>query len=326
MPRTVTLPAAVAALVTYQDGVASNDQLRTHGIDRAYTQRRIGSGRWSRLLPGIVLTSTGEPTRRQRVIAAWLWGGADAAIDGADACAWYGLGPDRRERNRVHIVIPWQATARSHGFVVVRRTVGPITTGATGKVPYVDLGTALVVAARNSQSWRDGVSVLSRGLQTGRVSRSELLEARERIGDKWCRGVDRALVAVGVGVRSPAEKDAADLYARSRILPTPRWNVWLDLGDGGGCVCVDSLWPDAGMVNEINGKRYHAWGDQFERTEERRARLIAAELIALGCTPSQIRRSGAAVLERLERSYVSNAGRGMPPGVRIVPPPHSIAE
>jgi hypothetical protein len=153
-----------------------------------------------------------------------------------------------------------------------------------------------------------------------------LLDARERIGDKWCRGVDRALIAVGVGVRSPAEKDAADLYARSRVLPAPMWNVWLDLGDGGGRVCVDSLWPDAGMVNEINGKRYHAWADQFEHTEERRARLITAGLVALGCTPAQIRRSGVRVLERLERSYTSNAGRGMPPQVRIVRPPAAIAE
>ncbi len=97
-------------------------------------------------------------------------------------------------------------------------------------------------------------------------------------------------------------------------------NVWLDLGDGGGLICLDALWEDAGLVNEINGREWHAWGARFERTEERRARQVASGLVVQSCTPTQLRTRGANVLLRLERSYVANRGRGMPTGVRIVNP------
>ncbi len=122
----------------------------------------------------------------------------------------------------MHIVAPYESKARSYGFVIVRRSVADIEVGAGGIVPYVDLPTAVIVAARNSPSFREAIGVLSRPLQLGRVSTTELLQARERIGDKWCRQVDSALVAVGVGLRSPAEKDGLDLIRTSRVLPN-RW-------------------------------------------------------------------------------------------------------
>ena len=76
------------------------------------------------------------------------------------------------------------------------------------------------------------------------------------------------------------------------------------------------------MLEEVLGKRWHAWGEQFDNTEERRGRAVAAGLVAQGVTPVQLRRSPAAVLRRLEATYLANAGRGMPPGVRLIDPPH----
>jgi hypothetical protein len=178
-----------------------------------------------------------------------------------------------------------------------------------------------VVAARNLRRDRDAIGLLSRGLQLGHVTENELRAARERIGDKWCRGVDAALLAVGVGLRSPAERDNHDLIVGSRVLPEPLWNQWLDLGDGSGPVCTDALWVTAGMVDEVNGRRYHAWAERFESTEERRTRLVAAGLVVTGCTAIQLRRQPQVVLERKERTYLRNAGRGMPDGVRLVEPP-----
>jgi hypothetical protein len=122
-------------------------------------------------------------------------------------------------------------------------------------------------------------------------------------------------------LRSPAEKTNRDLILTSRVLPEPRWNQWLDLGDGGPWICADALWEDAGMVEEVLGRKWHAWAEQFENTEARRARLVAADLVVQGATPRQLSSSGATVLARLERTYLLNAGRGMPPGVRLIEPP-----
>jgi hypothetical protein len=311
----------LARLLEHQDGVVTVEQLAVHGFDSSALYRRLRAGRWLRLLPTVVLTSGGPPTRRQLLVAAALWGGADAVIDGPDALAWYGLKLPRLDLQRVHIVVPWGGTARSRGHVVVRRTRAAIRVGAIGRLRYVDEATALIVAARMSASVETAIDVLSRGLQTGLVTTDQLLEARACIGDKWCRGVDRALVTVGVGLRSPAEIQNHDLVLTSRILTEPRWNQWLDLGDGGAQVCADALWEDAGMVEEVLGKRWHGWGQQFESTEARRARLVAAGLVAQGATPIQLRQSPAAVLERLERTYLLNRGRGMPSGVRLIDPP-----
>jgi len=326
MARRLVITPALAALLDRQDGVIAVEQLAAHGFDAGAIYRRIKSGQWCRLLPGVVVSANGEPTRRQRLVAAWLFGGEGAAIDGIDACAWHGLVPPRPFDAPVHVVAPWGAAgARTRDFVVVRRSLADIPVGGCGIVPYVDVPTALVVGARNLESSRDATGLLARGLQQGRVSVHELLVARERIGDKWCARLDAALRTVGVGLRSPAEKDHRDLVLTSRVLPEPLWNQWLDLGDGGYPICADALWEDAGMVNEVLGRRYHAWAQQFESTEARRARQVAAGLIVQGCTATQTRHDGKGVLHRLERTYVRNAGRGMPPGVRLIDPPAAIA-
>src|SRR3954453_6241254 len=169
-----------------------------------------------------------------------------------------------------------------------------------GHVPYVDAATALIVGARGAPSERAGIALVSRGLQEGIVTVSELAEGRERIGDKWCRGVDGALIAVGVGLRSPAELDARNLILSSRILPEPLWNQWLDVGDGGGLVCIDGLWVDAGMAGEVVGKKYHAWGQQYDDTNARRERLQSAGLEVCEATPVRIRRDRDRVRTSLE--------------------------
>ena len=325
MSRRIELPPALIGLLASQDGVVTSGQLAAHGFDPGAVYRRVKSRRWQRLLPTVILTVSGVPTRRQLVIAAWLWAGPSSAVDGADACVWHRVRGPLSLAHPVHVVAPFGSVVRSTGFVVVRRSLAPIDIGGRGAVPYVPAATALVVAARNAASSRDAVTLLSTGLQKGVVSLSELREARESIGDKWCRGVDAALLTVGVGLRSPAEKDAHDLIVSSLVLPEPRWNQWLDLGDGGCPICADALWEDAGMINEVLGKRHHAWGEQFEDTEARRARIIAAGVVAQGCTAIQLRRQKAAVLDKLERTYLLNAGRGMPPGVQLIDPPRSIA-
>jgi len=89
-------------------------------------------------------------------------------------------------------------------------------------------------------------------------------------------------------------------------------------------VCVDALWEDAGLVAEINGRAYHAWGKQFEDLHRRAARLTAAGLIVMHCTPRQLSKHGLEILPQLERTYLRLAGGGLPTGVVRSGPP-SIA-
>lgn len=324
MPRTLIMSPSLQALIKMQDGAVSASQLEEHGFGEDAMQYRVRRGQWTRPAPGVVITSAGPPSRRQLLIVARLWAGQDSAIDAADACAWYGVPPPWFRPARVHVVVPSPSRARSRGFVVVRRSIGEITIGDRGLVPYVDRPTALIAAARRAPSRSVAVAHLSLALQRRLVTVDELMTGRRSFGDKWCRRVDSALVAVGLGLRSPAEKQAFDLFEQSRLLPAPQWNIWLALGDGGPPVCVDALWEDAGLVAEINGRAYHAWAEQFESMHRRAARLTAAGLTTMHCTPRQLSQNGADILRQLEQTYARCAGNGLPGGVRRTDPP-SIA-
>lgn len=316
MPRTTATTPALAALMTAQDNVVTEGQLVAHGVSRNAADKRVCRRAWTRLLPGIFLTCAGGPTRPQQLVAAHLWGGEESAVDGVDALRWHGFDGDVRTDGRVHVVVPWHSPVRSRDFVVVRRSIAGIGTTSLGIVPYVDAPTAAIVAARNAKHLPTAIAILSRALQRGLVTVKDLAEARECIGDKWCAPVDMALVAVGVGVRSPAEDDFRLLVESSRVLPEPAWNQWLSLDDGGPDVCADALWEDAGMVGEVIGKRYHAWAEQYEKTQERKERLQALGVIVCEATPMRIRRRPALLRASLESTWRIHAGRGMPAGVR----------
>ena len=321
MPRVTEFTPALRALIAGQDGVVATWQLGRHGIGRSAVQHRLARGHWQRILPGVLLTHSGQPTRRQRVIAAQLWGGPEAAIDGACACHRFGLTVSSFDQCQVHLVAPFGSSLRSRSFIHVRRTMSEIEVVTDGWIRYVAEPMAVLVAAREARSIKGAVAVLARALQTGLVTVPELQAAREMLGDKWCKLVDRALVDVGVGLRSPAESMFYELWTKSRVLPEPLWNQWLDLGDGRPEICADGLWIDAGMIHEINGKRYHGWGDAYESTSARTERVAASGLIPTSSTPLRLLREGPLILANLERTHALHVGRGMPPGVRLVDPP-----
>jgi hypothetical protein len=180
MPRTTPITPALNGVLRTQDGLVTVQQLAAHGFDRHAVYERTRRGHWRRALPGVLLTQSGTPTRRQLVIAAWLWAGPEAAIDGASACAWYGLRPEGLRLDKVHVASPLSSGLRSRDFVVVRRTVGDIHVGGRTLVPYVEAATAVIVAARSLASSRSAVSLLSRALQTNLVTVADLHAARHR--------------------------------------------------------------------------------------------------------------------------------------------------
>jgi len=203
----------------------------------------------------------------------------------------------------------------------VRRTIGEIEVVKFGPVRYVPEPIAVLVAARNARTYGEAVAVLSDALRRRLVTVQDLRAGREMLGDKWCKRLDRALVEVGVGIRSAGESLFRELVLKSRVLPEPLWNQWLDLGDGGWPICADGLWKEAATLHEVNGRAYHAWGEQYEKTSARTERVVAADLVYTQSTPLRLSREGSVILANLERTYMRNLGRGMPPGVTLIDPP-----
>jgi hypothetical protein len=321
MPRRVEFPPALIALIRAQDGVVAMWQLAEHGVGWPPVRGRLKRGEWQRVLPQVLLTHGGEPTRRQRLIAAQLWTGDDCAIDAASAAHFHGHRGVLLNAQQVHVVAPFDNPARSRDWVKVRRTIAEIEVVRTSHLRYVVEPMAVLVAARDTRNVDRAVDILSRALQSGRVTLRELQAVRTMIGDKGCGALDKALAHVSIGLRSPAEVTFRDLAMTSKILPEALWNQWLDLGDDGQPVCADGLWIEAVALHEVNGKRWHGWGWQYESTSARTERVTAADLVYTQSTPLRLAREPGVVLRNLERTYLNNLGRPWPAGVKLIDPP-----
>lgn len=321
MPRRVAFTPALIALIRSQDGVVTTSQLLRHGVGKDPVRNRVERRQWQRFLPGVLLTHGGEPTRRQRLIAAQLWTGDDSAIDAASAAHFHGHRAVLLDAQQVHVVTPFDNPARSRGWVKVRRTIADIEVVQTAHLRYVVEPMAVLVAARDTHNVDRAVDILSRALQSGRVTLLELHAVRKMIGDKGCGALDKALAHVSIGLRSPAEVTFRDLAMTSKILPEPLWNQWLDLGDEGQPVCADGLWIEAVTLHEVNGKKWHGWGWQYESTSAKAERVTATQLVYTQSTPLRLVREPAIVLRNLERTYLANLGRPWPAGVKLIDPP-----
>lgn len=308
---------ALRGLQEAQDWVLSRDQVMAHGLTRHVIARRLNAGGWQRLLPSTYLCHPGEPTRRQLLIGALLYAGDDAAIDAADACRFHGIKAVAIDEDVVRVVVPWAGPVRSYGYVSVRRTVRPIRTVRSHRLRYVRPADAVVAAGRFMSSERPVVAALSDALQRGIVTPAELLAAHAVGSPRNARRTGAALEHVLAGVRSAPEQDARVILEASEILPRPIYNCLLEL-PGGRFISPDALVVDAALVHETNGRGPHARADLFEDMQERHDAMTAAGLTVLHNSPRRLRRSGPEVLAEMERCYQRLAGRGLPPGVRIV--------
>jgi hypothetical protein len=112
---------AATWLLANQRGVISREQVLASGVTEEGLRHRLRrGGTWQRLLPGVYLTVTGQPTREQQQIAALLYGGPASIITGPAALRNYGIrGP---ETEIVDLLVPARRQRANRQFVVIHRT------------------------------------------------------------------------------------------------------------------------------------------------------------------------------------------------------------
>jgi hypothetical protein len=317
MPNRLLVDDKLDPLTHAQDGLVTRRQALDAGLTPRAIGHRLDSGQWRLVLPRVYLTHGGEPSRRQELAAALLYAGPDAALDGPDACHFYGLRAVRPDPTSVHVVVPWTNPTRNVWFLVVRRTRAPIMVERSDLLRYVDAATAVVVATRQIRSDRLVLGALSEAVQRRLVTYDDLVRAHIRGSPRHALRTDAALEQLAVGVHSVAENDFRLLVEASPVLPTPLYNCLLRL-PGGGHVSPDALFPDAALVHETNGRGAHEREDLFHDMQVRHDAMTAAGLTVLHNPPTRIRTRGRLVVAELERCYERLAGRGLPPGVVIL--------
>ncbi len=305
---------ALTRILGTQRGVISRVQAYSSGMsDKGIRHRLRPGGPWQRLLPGVYLTVTGQPTLEQLEMAALLHAGPAAVLTGPAALRNYGLPGPRTPT--IDVLIPAGNGTASRGFAVMHRTRRmPPRVAYRGPVSYVFPARAIADMTSELARLSDVRALVAGAVQQGWCTVGHLSdELRQRPG----RGTAlfRAVLAeVAEGIRSSPEGDLRDLVI-SAGLPTPLYNPRLYL-DGRFLAQADAWWPAASVLAEVDSAEWHLSPDRWEATMRRHARLAAAGLVVLHFSPRQIRTEPRVVTQSIAGALA--AGR---PAINIVTKP-----
>jgi hypothetical protein len=285
-PRAMTLDAAARMTLARQHGVLSRAQALSWGLSREYVRYRLRpGGPWQRLLPGVYLTVTGEPTTYQLKVAALLYAGTLSAITGPAALAHYDIEGPASEF--VDVLVPVSRQRANYDYVVLRRTSRMPWVLDDGAVSHAVPARAIADTARAMDRLPD-VRALVAGAVQRRQCRIQNLAAELAEGPVRGSALLRTVLAeVTDGIRSAPEGDLRDLIIKAR-LPMPLFNASL-FADGHFVARPDAWWPDHGVVGEVDSRRWHMRPEAWEETMARHARLGAAGLVVLHFSPRQLR-------------------------------------
>lgn len=299
---------AFEVLLACQQGVVGRDQVLDAGMTPGELRHRIRTaGPWQRVLPGVYLTVTGQPTREQLRIAALLYAGRDALITGPAALANYQI---RSPRTRlVDVLLPVSNRRRDTDFVVVHRTSRmPQVVTCDGPVRYVPEERAVADAVRGMTRLEDVRAIVASAVQQGRCT-VEQLAAELRAGPVRGSATLRSVLAeVIAGIRSVPEADLRELI-RVAGLPEPLYNARLYLG-GLFLAQPDAWWPAYGVVVEVDSREWHLSPADWEKTMARHARMCAAGIVVLHFSPRQQRDQRSEVTATIGDAL--RAGRPLP--------------
>ena len=286
-------------LLTEQHGVVSTAQLLEWGITPQQLRHRVRSGRWQRVLHGVLSVTDGPLVPPATLSAALLFGGPDALLSHRTAAREWGMlrGTDGPEP--VHITVPYgrsavsqPATTRRTGPLYRQPVVGPGSIVHPGVVVHRSRAHAHIAVAtdppRTSRpdtaldlaiaeaTARDAARTLVAVVTNAHIP---LLEVRARLElrrpRRYLRPLTDALKLMADGVQSALEHRYAVDVEQAHGLPTARRQ---------SPVVVDgrTLWEDCDysgcgvpLIVRLDGRRYHA-GAEFAFRDRRRDN--AAEL------------------------------------------------
>ena len=296
-----------------RNGVIRTAALRGLGVPGAtITRRCCDGGRWRRLLPGVVMLTSGTATPSQRVSAALLYGGSDAVVTGLEACRRLGIrrGPD--PRGEVHLLVPVERQLRSSRFVVVERTTRMPAPHLRDTVPLAPAVRACLDAARRLHSAAEITELIADAVQRGLCTPAQLAAELREGSQRGSAAPRRVLADVAAGVRSTAERDAKRLLRHSG-LPEPWWNVPVHDERGRLLGIADAWFDEVALTWEINSYAWHLDPEGYAREVSRTADLTAASVVVLPVLPTALHRDPDGSVATLVSAYQAAARRPRPP-------------
>lgn len=301
----------VDALLAHQHGLVTRHQLYARGLSPSAVAWRLHRG-WTWVLPGVIACSTTPLTGRQRMIAAVLYGGPEAAIGSLTAAAWHGVLAAAVDP-RVHLTVPAGRNLAGSAQLVITRTTRPDPAGRDrGPIRLTSPARSVADAAR-AVPGIDGARALVIEAVQRRLGRTgdlwHELEAGPRVGSRRLRSALREAESAAWSV---PESDLLRVLSTSTVLPEVWANPHLAAQDGTRLPTPD-CWVDAvALAIQVHSRRHHAAPDDWDATVMTDGVYAEHGIPVVGVTPNRIARDPDAVLRRIERAYLSALRRPRP--------------
>lgn len=270
---------------------------RRLGLSRSAVRNALARRGWQQLVPGMVLTAAGEPTRADWALVGVELAGEYAALSGWDALRLRGLGARRPPSPEV-LVLDRCGRHRVAGRVRIRPTRRPFVSSMTSSlepdlpfVPVVCAARAIADTALQYRTLPPVRALATSAIQRGLCAPAELaaeLDAGPRNGSALLR---LALDDVLDGAHSIAEAEAVD-FLRQADVPAFELNVAIVDHTGRVLAVADVLWRALRAIAEVDSKEFHFDEPEWQATSRRHNRLTGRGFAVQHYPPSEIRDRG----------------------------------
>lgn len=277
----------VADAVLAGAGLASSGELCAAGVHRNWIRRQVRAGRLQEPLPGVVALDGLDWTLPNRIAAALLFAGLDAAVDHRTAAHLWELAPEPATDEPIRVAIPHGRWAKVHRSVVVRqRQREPAL--QLGGFPVVPPAEALIAMAADTEPDRVRLAALE-------AHRRELLVPENLLrAPTTSLPLLRQIVAEArAGAISGGEAKYWRLLKQAG-LPLPELNARLLTARGP--FWVDALWRELRLGVEVDGRSVHTQTDAFEADRQRQNAIHLVAVVLLRFTVAQVLGDGPSVV------------------------------
>lgn len=265
------------------------------GYSRHAIANKVSRERWRRLVRGVYLTNSGEPTQRDWLRSALLWAGPDSVLAGIPALRLCGLRIECSDAPMV-LLVPVGSGRRSAGRIVVRRTKPLHDTRLVAGLPVASVARSVVEACLLATDIATVRDIATSAVQQ-RLCTLALIDRERAMVRRNGSAILRKVVAeIAAGAESVPECEVGDILRQAGITGF-RQNVTIYDAAGQVVARGDVVWDEERAILEIDGARWHSGPGQWRRTMQRHNRLELLGYSVLHYPPADIRRDPQAFVE-----------------------------
>jgi very-short-patch-repair endonuclease len=297
--------ARIAEIAGRQRGRVNRRQLLAAGLSKSQIHRLTHIGGLFREHAGVYAVGHRAEVPFSRETAALLAARDGAVLSHQNAAAVWGLDAVTVDPDTVHLLVDGGSETRRAGIRTHRsRTLHWADRRVHLDLPVSSAARMLLDLAAELEE-RTLERAFDQTLVLGVTTQREIAEVLARAGGHRGR---RALTDLAddhltsTVTRSEAEERLLALV-RTAGLPEPRVNALLHGYE------VDFWWPDAGLVVEVDGYRFHSTRAAFEHDRIRDARLLAAGIEVLRVTWRRLERDRFAVIVEIATALARRTPR-----------------